>query len=216
MNRDAVRRLIMLDFDGVVYDTLDGWCSAVITGLRAHGFARFASRDWVLKLVEDNWFAGLVRVGVPQGVMDEIDEHFGDFMATHEMRPFPGMPAVVGRLARLHRVAVITSNRTDFVEELLSAAGIDGVAEVLGGDVEPSKVRKIGLALAAARDDAGLSGAPADAWFVGDTVGDIVEARRAGVRTLAVTWGWHDEAQLVAAAPDRIARRPEELLDLLE
>ena len=46
------------------------------------------------------------------------------------------------------------------------------------------------------------------------TVGDILEARAAGVRSVAVTWGWHDRERLVAVSPDFIVDTPERLLSL--
>jgi phosphoglycolate phosphatase len=50
---------------------------------------------------------------------------------------------------------------------------------------------------------------------VGDTVGDIVEARQAGVPSVAVTWGWHSEERLLAASPDVVAHDPQELVGIL-
>ena len=207
MQERPAPRLIMLDFDGVVVDSLDAWSEATVAGLAAHGFDHLARPEWVLEMLEDNWFDGLVRAGVPADVIHEIDERFAALMKTADIPAYPGMADVVGRLGELHRVVLITSNRTDLVEELLSRHHIDGVSEVLGGDKEPSKVVKIGSAVA----ESGTS----DAWFVGDTTGDIVEGRQAGVRTVATTWGWHSEAQLVKAGPDHVVRSALELLRLL-
>jgi phosphoglycolate phosphatase len=52
------------------------------------------------------------------------------------------------------------------------------------------------------------------AWYVCDTVGDVVEARAAGVTTVGVAWGWHGEERLLRARPDVMARRPGDLLEL--
>ena len=51
-------------------------------------------------------------------------------------------------------------------------------------------------------------------YYVCDTVGDIREARDAGIRTVAVTWGWHSRERLAAAHPDRLIDVPEKLLAL--
>ena len=82
-----------------------------------------------------------------------------------------------------------------------------GVSEVIGGDVEPSKTRKI-------RRARRKYGESRQAWYVCDTVGDVHEARDAGAVTVGVAWGWHGEERLLSAGPDRIARRPDDLLDL--
>ena len=58
-------------------------------------------------------------------------------------------------------------------------------------------------------------GAEPEQWYVGDTVADIVEGKAAGVRTIAVGWGWHDAERLLGASPDYLAQTPADLLELL-
>ena len=53
--------------------------------------------------------------------------------------------------------------------------------------------------------------APGEAAFVGDTVGDVVEGKRAGVRTVAAAWGYQPEEFLLSARPDALARSLGEL-----
>ena len=78
---------------------------------------------------------------------------------------------------------------------------------MLGSDDDFSKVRKIQFA----RRQHGLQ---LDPWYIGDTVGDIVEGKTAGARTVGVAWGWHPVAKLQAACPDHIAYTPEHLTSL--
>jgi phosphoglycolate phosphatase len=126
------------------------------------------------------------------------------------------MPGVIAGLAQRHHVLIVTSNRSDIVEAFLAHWAITGVSEVLGGDKGQSKVPKIRAAVrrfAEARAD--RPGALPESWFVGDTVGDMVEGREAGVGTIAVGWGWHTAAQLAGATPDHLAAAPAALLELL-
>jgi phosphoglycolate phosphatase len=113
----------------------------------------------------------------------------------------------VASLAARHRLLIVTSNRSDIVEDFLSQWKISGIDEVLGGDKGESKVPKLTSALARYPHD--------EAWFVGDTVGDVVEGRTAGVATVAVAWGWHSEQQLAESFPDHVAYTPDDLLRLL-
>ena len=53
------------------------------------------------------------------------------------------------------------------------------------------------------------------AWMIGDAVTDIAAGRAAGLRTCAVTWGVHSEAQLRHAEPDAVATTVDELRALL-
>ena len=80
--------------------------------------------------------------------------------------------------------------------------------EIFGSDFLFSKKEKIDHALE-------KYGIPREkAFYIGDTAGDIVEARAAGVRSVAVTWGWHDRERLVAVRPDFLIDTPEGLLTI--
>jgi phosphoglycolate phosphatase len=117
------------------------------------------------------------------------------------------MGAVIERLASAHPVVIITSSRTSVVEGILAEHRVRGVAAVIGGDQEASKTRKI-------REVRRRFGEQLPAWYVCDTVGDVVEAREAGAHTVGVAWGWHGEERLLHAAPDLIAQTPGDLLGL--
>jgi phosphoglycolate phosphatase len=78
--------------------------------------------------------------------------------------------------------------------------------ELLGADFRFSKKEKIAYLL----EKYGIPGG--QAFYIGDTAGDIGEARAAGVRSVAVSWGWHSRERLAAAHPDFLVDTPEELL----
>ena len=197
-------KLIMFDFDGVIVDSLDHQCRAFVETVRAEGFADLATAEQFLEFTESNWFEALAAAGVPPTVVSEVENAFG---AAPSPELFPEMATVVERLTAAHRVIVITSSRTDVVERVLAEHSVRGVAEVIGGDQDESKTRKI--------DNARRRfGRALAAWYVGDTVGDILEARRAGVGTVGVAWGWHGVERLRRANPDHMAHAPSDLLDL--
>ena len=57
--------------------------------------------------------------------------------------------------------------------------------------------------------------APADCVYVGDTEVDLLTAANAGMDCIAVTWGFRDEAELIAAGAKLIAHDAAELEALL-
>jgi phosphoglycolate phosphatase len=198
-------KIVMFDFDGVIADSWSAQRAAFVGALRGHGLHDFATSATFRDLLESNWFEALLRAGVPATVVDDIERAFG---ATPVPELFPGIGEVVERLAQAFPVIVVTSSATAKVERSLRDRGVRGVREVIGGDVEPSKARKI-------RSVRRRFGESLEAWYVCDTVGDVAEARAAGAAIIGVSWGWHGEERLLRAAPDRIVRRPGELLDLL-
>jgi phosphoglycolate phosphatase len=198
-------KIVMFDFDGVIADS---WCAqkgAFVDALRSHGLHDIATSATFRDLLDANWFEALVEAGVPEEVVRQIEEGFGT-LPTPEL--FPGMAEVIERLAEAHPVVVITSSSTADVERILDERQVRGVAEVIGGDVEPSKTRKI-------RSVRRRYGETLEAWYVCDTTGDVVEAREAGAATIGASWGWHGEERLLEVAPDHLARHPSDLLDLL-
>jgi phosphoglycolate phosphatase len=199
-----MKRLVMFDFDGVIADSWCGQKPVFVDVLREHGMHHLATSAVFSDLMDANWFEGLSTAGVPEHLIRQMDETWG--AQTPEL--FVGMPEVIERLAEAHVVLVITSAGTEDVRRVLREWEVGGVTEVVGGDLEPSKVRKI----QAARERYGESLEP---WYVCDTVGDVVEAKAAGAAVVGAAWGWHGEERLLGSGPDRIAKHPYDLLDLL-
>ncbi len=124
------------------------------------------------------------------------------------VRPFPLMADVLGELGDARHIVVVTSNTTVVVEDFLRRHGIGGVAEIAGAEAGHSKVEKIRALLARFPGDETV-------WYVGDTAGDMREARLAGVTPLGVAWGWHDPERLETAGAERIAATPADLLAIV-
>jgi phosphoglycolate phosphatase-like HAD superfamily hydrolase len=140
-------------------------------------------------------------------VIDELENEFSALASAGIPRPFEGMPELIERLARRNAVVVITSSRSDDVNRVVAEHHLRGIAEVLGADTATSKLVKIRMA----RERHGNQLKP---WYVGDTVGDIVEAKAAGVGSIGVGWGWQGAQKLQAAEPDLMAYSPDDLLVL--
>jgi len=202
--RTSTKKLVMFDFDGVIADSWSVQKPVFVAAMRAHGLHAHANADAFNAIMDANWFDGLCAAGVPDHVITEMDEAWG--AQTPDL--FAGMPEVIERLAEDHVVLVITSAGTEGVRRILEDRGVRGVTDVLGGDLEPSKTRKI-------REAHRHYGASLEPWYVCDTVGDVVEARAAGAGVIGTAWGWHGEERLLAAGPDWIAQHPRDLLELL-
>ena len=201
----AMDALLMFDFDGVIVDSLDEQCRAYTATMRARGLPHLASREQFLAFTEDNWFAALADAGVPAATVTAVEDAIA---ATPSPPLFDGIAPVLEELARTNAVLVISSSRTSVISRVLREHGVRGPCEVLGGDAEPSKVHKI-------REARARHGGALPAWYVGDTVGDIREARAAGVGTIGAAWGWHGQERLRRADPDRMALTPAHLLQLV-
>ena len=52
--------------------------------------------------------------------------------------------------------------------------------------------------------------------YVGDSDVDVITARNAGIPCIAVTWGFRSEESLVEAGAVHVARKPEDILRIVE
>lgn len=204
------RELVMFDFDGVIVDSLDVFSVAFLDACTAAGVPGFASPDDLLAVMEDNFYAGMRARGVDDERVAEVLRRLGEALvrARHWLKPFPLVPQVLEDLADARTVVVVTSSPAEVVGGWLRTHEVHGVSEVAGAEAARSKVEKIRALL---RRFPGQD----VYWYVGDTAGDIHEAREAGVTPVGVAWGWHEPELLLEAGAECIAASPAELLTIV-
>jgi len=197
--------VIMFDFDGVLADSFEIFFREFTAACTQLGFDKLNSREAFLRLFEGNLIQELVKSGFPIWRLKKLVRAFEPRIAeaNRQVQPFAGMPELLGELAAVHPVYVISSNVTKTVLRFLDAYGVTGVRDVIGADKETSKIKKIKRVRKQHRQ--------LQPFYIGDTKGDIVEGRAAGATTVAVTWGWHSMATLQAGGPDCLVHTPAEL-----
>jgi phosphoglycolate phosphatase len=199
--------LFLFDFDGVLSDSLDLYAEAVARCLERIGTPIVKTREDYLTLFEGNFYESMAARGVDLAAFAGAAQEILPGIDYDAMRPFDGLLPVLEFLKKDHLLVVISSNGSRTIHRMLERFGFDRCfEEVLGSDFLFSKKEKIDHALA----KYGIP--PERTFYIGDTTGDIVEARAAGVRTVAVTWGWHSREKLAAAHPDFLVETPEGLL----
>ena len=200
--------VIMLDFDGVVADSLEVFFNEFTAVCAEMGFDRLNSKEAFLRLFDGNLIAGLIKAGFPVFRLKKLARTFAPRIdeANRRVPPFDGMPGIVNRLAAAFPLYFITSNSSRAIHEFAERHGIEGFHDVLGADREPSKAKKIRCVSRLHQDRT--------PYYVGDTKGDMIEAREAGAVAVAATWGWHPRATLETAQPDHVLCQPGELLAL--
>ncbi len=128
--------------------------------------------------------------------------------------PYPGIPELLQQLQGRGELLAVLSNKThSFTAAMVSALFPDiSFAAVAGqqSGVPPKPDPTSALALAAT-----LGVSPASCSVIGDSTVDIETAHRAGMCSIAVSWGYHDISTLRAAKPDEIVNDPGSLAILL-
>jgi phosphoglycolate phosphatase len=203
MSEQTMRVVFAFDFDGTLADTRALFESCFEAAAARHGCSERLPRREFLRLFDGNLIEAMIARGLSEAECGALMATLGDLLAEREaeMRLFPGVREMILGLAARHPVLVITSNVSAVVESVMRREGLASViGGVWGADVEPSKVRKLGNAQAR--------------WpghvlvYVGDTLGDMLEARRAGAVPVAVGWGWHSPTHIRQADPAAIVDHP--------
>ena len=114
-------------------------------------------------------------------------------------------------LKEKYLISVVSSTSDDLISHFLKKEKIlDYFSDILGVDVNANKTIKVNHLL----EKYNLN--PEDAVFVTDTLGDIREAEKSGVKSIGVTWGLHERKNLERGNPVAIIDNPLDLLKTIE
>lgn len=204
--------LLHFDYDGVLVDSFDALLSAFRQTAVDTGLGRPPTRN-DFETIEDLNAEGVAALlGVPEDRISDCTRRIHDVLAAGGYEPalFPGIPGLLRTLSEKHTLVIVTSNYGHLVKHGLARNGVNAcVSLVLDAGQPGSKNDNIRHAL----ERFGVP--PREAFMIGDTRGDIRHGRAAGVRTIAVTWGYQSRATLAKEAPDHFVDSPGELLRLL-
>ncbi len=209
-------RAVLFDLDGTFADTAAD-LAAALNRLRAdQGMAPLPVER--LRPFASAGARGLVCAGFGlqpgEGEYEALRAAFLEHYAERTCvatRLFPGMHDLLLALqARGLRWGVVTNKALRFAERIVAALGV-APACLVGGDSTPHlKPHPAPLLLAAQT----LKLAPAECAYVGDDLRDIQAARAAGMRAIAVEWGYHHPEHGAPAEwrPDAVIAQPSDLL----
>ena len=183
-------RAVLFDLDGTLVDSAPDLREALNALLRAIG-RRQVSLEETIGFVGDG-AAKLVEPASETALPDLVSRFLRLYSGANAIRKttvFPGAQAMLSTLrARGLRLAICTNKPFRPAAAVLSALKLDGYFdEVLGGDSLPQRKPDPAPALELARR---LGVAPASALFVGDSEIDAQAARAAGMRFVAVSFGY--------------------------
>lgn len=202
-------KIFLFDFDGVITDTLPIAVEVYNQKMQANGLKKLFTPESFAGLFLHNFHKGLSEY-IPDSELREkiLKEKNAEYeIRKDDFRIFDGVKETLTELSKNGKMIIISSNGTQFINALLKSREISCFDEVLGGDIEKSKVKKINWQKEKYPD--------AEIFYIGDTTGDVKESKETNIKAVAVSWGFHTREQLATENPDYIFDTPTELLQLI-
>lgn len=212
-------KAVLFDLDGTFADTAPDLALALNIMRRERGLPPVSAE--ATRPVTSTGARGMLRVGF--GMTPEHPDYaamrveFLDLYARNlcvETCLFPGMPALLEAIGKAGAQWGIVTNKAErFAKPLIAHLDPEGrCACVVGGDTTPFMKPRPEPMYAAARL---LDIEPRDAIYVGDDLRDIQAGRAAGMKTVAVRYGYLNGGAPDAWEADWVIDCPQDLIALL-
>jgi N-acetyl-D-muramate 6-phosphate phosphatase len=212
-------RAVLFDFDGTFADTAGDLAAALNAMREKRGLAPLATQ--VVRPYASMGARGLLRIGFDMladdpnyiAMRDEFLDNYARALCVHTAL-FPGMAELVRELApRDIAWGIVTNKATRFAQPLVKALKVAPACLVCGDSTPHLKPHPAPLLAAAEK----LRLPAGECVYVGDDLRDIQAAHAAGMRSVAVQYGYHgtDNPGPATWNADAIIDHPLELLERL-
>lgn len=203
---------ILFDFDGTVFDTVEGITKSVRYALNKVGLDAeleslrcFAGPPLADKFME---VYGFDRAAAEQAVRDYRERYRP--IGMNECCVFPGIKELLEKLRAAGRtVGIATSKPQELAEELLRRENMLALFQVICGSLPDGNDSAKWQVVQRAMELCGA--AKENTILVGDTKYDVAGAHKVGIACVGVRYGYAAEGELEAAGADAIVEDLPEL-----
>ena len=197
-------KTIIFDFDGVIHDTYE---MAYQINFEISGGA--LTREQYRDFFNGNIFERIV--GDKEKEKEENDKFFRlQNEAFKYLKIDENIRENLEKLSKKYSLFIISSNQEEALNTYFQNNEFLHIfKEILGAETHQSKVEKFKSLFEKYNLKA------EDCVFVTDTLGDIVEGNKSGVRTIAVDFGFHERERLEKGNPLKIVSSFNEILGVI-
>ena len=214
-------KLLIFDLDGTLADTLHTIRDAVNMCME-HFDLPTQSYEQIKRNV-GNGIRELIKRSLPESFegenarFEEILSYFNNcYCITHDKVDgcYEGLYEVIMSLhVNGYKLAVLSNKPDAYVKRIIKNLFPDGVIEIAMGQTELPRKPDPSVALMIANQ---LGFDAKNTYFIGDSEVDVLTAKNAGMKSIAVSWGFRDRNLLELNMPDIILDTPNELFKYLE
>ncbi|GAB4534286.1 MAG: HAD family hydrolase [Thermodesulfovibrionia bacterium] len=205
-------RLLIFDLDGTLVDTIEDITNAVNHAIKPFGVGPFPVErirtmvgSGISRLISDLLPPHADREGAVQRFLEHYSTHLLD-----NTKPYPGVKETLMRLED-YKKAVISNKRERLSRDCLKGLGLLDYFDILLGSDSVSERKPSPVPVLEVLRRLGFS--KDEALVIGDSNYDIESGHSAGVKVIAVTYGYRDREVLKEA--DFMIDRFSELIDIL-
>ncbi len=194
-------KAIIFDFDGVIHDTFEFHRSKINkyckTNLSEQNYKDIHNGNFFDNAPDELKNTDWIKY------RDLIHHELSSLKTKKEIK------ATILKLNKKYKLYIVSSGGSNAILNYLIKNKISVFKEILGMESHRSKIEKFKFIF----DKHNLTAK--ECVFITDTLGDILEANQVGIKTIAVSYGFHPKETLQKGKPHKIISSLNELLELL-
>lgn len=212
-------RLLILDLDGTLADTIGSIRDGVNLAMNQYGYPEKSYEE--VRRAIGNGARELIRRSMPADAAEDgalVDRVFADYHEfygqtyLHCDTCYDGIfEALTALKNRGYTLAVLSNKQDVYVKGLVRALFPEGLIAYAEGQTEKPKKPDPTVPLEIAHR---LGFSPAETAFLGDSEVDIKTALNAGMMAVGCAWGYRDPALLVETGAHVLLENPLEIAEL--
>lgn len=206
---------IIFDLDGTLTDSGPGIIRCARETMTHYNIS-IPDNDTMRTMVGPPLRESFRRFGIAPEQVDEAVAYYRsiyNITGKYENSPYPGVIELLQKLrADGHRLYIATSKPEQMSLDILTHFGMTRYFDIICGSLMDGIRDKKALVIAYLLEQIGCAD---NAIMVGDTVFDVLGAAEHKIPTIAVSWGYGQTTDMVAAGAIAVAHTAEELYVLL-
>ena len=210
---------IIFDLDGTLLNTVDDIKNSLNYVLKENNFP-ICTLEQVKKSLGYGSLS-LIKDSVPTNTSDilinKVYNEYVDYYTKNNndlTRPYEDIMTLLKLLIANKYLLAITSNKMQEAVTELNENTFEGLIDVAIGERKTLKLKPDPEMLILALEELGLK--PDEVIYVGDTEVDLLTAKNASLKSVAVTWGFRSKKELLIHDPNYVIDNPLDLLEIIK
>lgn len=212
-------KAIIFDLDGTLLNTVDDIKNSLNYILKSNNFPEKTSEE--VRSFLGYGSLNLIKDSLPKDTSDDIinnvyNEYVNHYTANNNILtgPYDDILTLIKLLKANKYLLAITSNKMQSAVSELNDDTFLGLIDVAIGEREGLKLKPDPEMLYLALNELKLNSD--EVIYVGDTEVDLLTAKNANIKSVAVTWGFRTKKELLKHNPNYIIDTPLDLLEVID